>query len=180
MRLQLERAKLEHVKNICELVNLAYRGDSGWTKETDLVGGTRSTVSEIEKYVVDLNTTLLVAIAHNEVVSCICIEMKRNTAYMGLFAVHPQLQGQGVGADILSQAEQYAAATLRAEKYAMIVVSQRVELISYYERRGYFRKGHIENYPTHMNVGIPLNESLTIERLEKNASKNIKQELTNS
>ena len=169
MKLTLQEARKEHIDEICNLVNLAYRGESGWTKETDLVSGDRSSTTEIQDYISNHNTHLLVAIEKGEIVSCICIEENEGSAYIGLFAVHPKMQGYGLGKIILSQAENYASTKLNVRKYVMVVVSQRKELIAYYERRGYSRVGNIQQYPTHLNVGIPLTNTLTIEYLEKNA-----------
>ncbi len=53
----------------------------------------------------------------------------------------------------------------------MVVVSQRTELIAYYERRGYTRTGKTKEYPTHLNVGVPLKSDLTVEYLEKTHNK---------
>jgi len=165
----LEVAKTEQIENICDLVNLAYRGESGWTKETNLVGGDRTNANEIQGYLSNPNAHLLVAVVNGEIVSCVCIEKDGDRAYIGFFAVHPKLQGDGVGKEILHQAESYASTKLNAKKYIMVVVSQRTELIAYYERRGYIRTGDIHEYPTHLNVGVPLEDDLTIEYLEKNA-----------
>jgi len=165
----LEVARAEQIESICNLVNLAYRGENGWTKETDLVGGDRSNANEIQEYISNPNAHLLVAVVNGEIVSCICIEKDGDRAYIGFFAVHPKLQRGGVGKEILCQAESYASTKLNAKKYIVVVVSQRTELIAYYERRGYTRTGNIEEYPTHLNVGVPLESGLTIEYLEKNA-----------
>jgi len=169
LKLVLEFARKDHIEGICGLVNLAYRGETGWTKETDLVGGDRLSTDEVQEYISDQNSHLLVAIENGEIVSCICIEINESSAYIGLFAVHPKLQRTGVGNEILSQAESYASTKLKARKYVMVVVSQRKELIAYYERRGYIRTGNIQKYPTHLNVGVPLKSGLTVEYLEKNA-----------
>lgn len=168
-KLNLELAKEEHIENLCELVNLAYRGEMGWTKETDFVSGDRLTVEEVKKYLLDPDAHLLVAIENNVILSCVCIEKNGGSAYIGLFAVHPRLQGRGIGKEILNQAERYASKKLQSRKYVMVVVSQRTELISYYERRGYVRTGNIQEYPVHLNVGTPLKSDLTIEYLEKTA-----------
>ena len=101
--------------------------------------------------------------------ACIRIETKQEEAHIGLFAVDPQLQGQGIGKMVLAAAEHYAASNLRAKKYVMLVVTQRPELIAYYERRGYSRTGVSEEYPVHLNVGIPKKAGLTIEYLTKAA-----------
>ena len=169
LKLSLEAARNDHIEEICDLVNLAYRGEKGWTKESDLVCGDRSSTNEVQEYMSDPNAHLLVAIKNGEIVSCICIEKNGSSAYIGLFAVHPKLQGKGVGNETLFQAESYASTKLKVRKYVMVVVSQRKELIAYYERRGYTRTGNIQEYPTHLNVGVPLVSGLKIEYLEKKA-----------
>lgn len=167
MKLTLEKATNAHTQAICDLVNLAYRGEIGWTKETALVDGDRATIKEIQALISKPTAHLLVAIDNNDVLSCICVEKDNDNASIGLFAVHPSLQGKGLGKAILSQAENYALKHLKAKKYIMVVVSQRTELISFYERRGYVRRGNIQNYPNHLDVGTPLVDNLTIEYLEK-------------
>ena len=169
LKLVLEDARKNHIEEICNLVNLAYRGEIGWTKETGLVSGNRTSAKEVQKYMEDPNAHFLVAIENGEVISCICIEKKENSAYIGMFAVHPRLQGKGIGKEILSQAEIYAYTKLEAKKFVMAVVSQRNELISFYERSGYIRTGNIQEYPAHLDVGVPLVGGLTIEYLEKNS-----------
>jgi hypothetical protein len=47
MKLVLEKAREQYVREICDLVNMAYRGEEGWTKETDFVGGERANFTEI-------------------------------------------------------------------------------------------------------------------------------------
>ena len=167
MNLKLEEAKKEQVEEICKLVNIAYRGEQGWTKETDLVEGERANEIEILEYITDPSAHLLIAVENEEIVSCICIEKKDIGAYIGLFAVQPKLQGTGLGKEILAQAENYASTELKAKKYIMVVLSQRKELIEYYQRRGYVRIGNKQEYPVHLNVGTPLKNDLTIEYLEK-------------
>ena len=169
MDLILELAKEEQAEEICNLVNLAYRGETGWTKETDLVSGDRSTIDEVRRYMKDDKAHLLVVNEGGVIKACICIEQDNDRAFIGYFAVHPSEQGRGIGKEILALAENYASTKLDLKKYMMLVVSQRRELISYYERQGYVRTGDIQEYPVHLNVGVPKKKGLTIERLEKNA-----------
>jgi hypothetical protein len=49
----------------------------------------------------------------------------------------------------------------------MIVISQREELVSYYERRGYIKIKTNQEYPKNLDVGSPKVGGLTIEHLEK-------------
>ena len=100
--------------------------------------------------------------------SCIYLEKQENSAYIGFFSVHPSLQGKGIGKYILKQAETFALTELGTKKYVMFVVSQRSELIAFYERRGYARTGQIETYPLHLGTPMPKVDGLTIEYLEKN------------
>ena len=111
---------------------------------------------------------LFVVTSNGSIAACIYIEEKDNRAYIGTFAVNPALQNQGVGKRVLALAENYAVNELGSIKLIMVVISQREELISFYERRGYKRTGEISEYPVHLNVGIPIVENLTIEYLEKN------------
>jgi len=169
LNLDLAAAKPEQLEEICKLVNIAYRGDDGWTKETELVSGDRSTVSEIEGYLTDPKAHFLVSIVDDEILCCVCIEDKEDQAYIGLLVVHPKLQGKGVGKVLLSEAEAYARANLQPEKFVMLVVIQRRELIKFYERRGYVRTGEIMEYPIHLNVGTPKVVGLKMEYLVKKA-----------
>lgn len=168
LKLTLQKAKPKHISELCNLVNLAYRGEHGWTKETHLVAGERTTHEEVEGYLSNPNAHLFIALNNNEnVIACICIEVKEDYAYFGFFAVHPSLQGAGVGKQILALAEALATKEWKVKKFAMVVISQRKKLISFYERRGYIKTGDINDYPTHLNVGKPLKSGLTITCLEK-------------
>ncbi|PCH49315.1 MAG: GNAT family N-acetyltransferase, partial [Flavobacteriaceae bacterium] len=127
--MNLNLAEIEQAEEICKLVNIAYRGDIGWTKETDIVEGARTTLLEIKSAIQKRNSHLLVATQGNEIISCVCLEKEGSQVYIGLFSVHPKLQGKGVGKNILLHAEEYAFFDLRATKLIMVVVSQRIELI---------------------------------------------------
>lgn len=167
INLTLEAAYKDQAKDICDLVNLSYRGNEGWTKETDIVEGDRVACADVESLISNPDSHLLITRKGKDLVACVCVEKKESDATIGLFAVHPKLQGKGIGKHILAQVEAYAAKHLRARKFLMVVVSQRQELIRYYERRGYLRTGRIEKYPEHLDVGIPRQGGLTIEYLEK-------------
>ncbi len=169
MNLELIEATEELAGEISDLVNLAYRGENGWTRETNIVSGDRSTVEEVLGYLADPDTYLFIAKYKDRIVSCVCVEKTEGSAYIGYFAVHPSYQNMGLGNEVLSKAESFAKDSLKVDRYVMVVVSQRPELISYYERRGYVKTGKVLQYPLHLNVGVPMDSSLTIEYLEKNA-----------
>lgn len=168
LRFRLEKAKLNQSREICGLINLTYRGAAGWTRETHIIQGNRTSLYEIETAIANPDAHFFVVNQHRGLVACIYVEKQEKSAYIGFFSVHPTLQRKGIGNYILKQAETFALSELGAKKLVMYVVSQRPELIAFYERRGYVRTGQIEAYPLHLGVGIPKVDGLTIEYLEKN------------
>ncbi len=68
---------------------------------------------------------------------------------------------------MLAEAEKYASTVFGSEKFIMVVVSERVELVSFYLRRGYQKTGFVLDYPISAGVGIPKNPEMKIEMLEK-------------
>lgn len=164
---RLIRASADQTNAILALVNQAYRGSIGWTRETDIVAGQRTTPEEIIALLNNPHAHLLVCVEAQQLIACVCIEVQQTHAYLGMLAVQPTLQGRGIGKIILQLAEEYVSETLGINKITMVVVSQRPELIAYYLRRGYFRTGKVEAYPEHLAVGVPKVAGLTIEYLEK-------------
>ncbi len=167
MSIDLIKAKDDDIEEINDLINLSYRGQEGWTKETEIVSGNRSTRHETIDYLNDPNAHLLIVREEEQIISCICVEIKNEGTYIGYFAVHPDHQDRGLGKKVLKRAEEFSKFKLKVSKLIMVVVSQRTELIEYYERRGYKRTGKVIEYPVHLNVGTPTRNDLTIEYLEK-------------
>ncbi|GKT12702.1 MAG: hypothetical protein ISEC1_P1681 [Thiomicrorhabdus sp.] len=126
MKISLELAQSNHAQAICDLVNLAYRGEAGWTRKTDLVAGERCALVEVDKYICNPQSHVLIAFEQQELIACICLELQQDSAYIGLFSVDPRLQGVGIGKRVLSLAEDYAQKVLKADKCSMVVVSQRM------------------------------------------------------
>ena len=165
--IHLVPAIIDHAEAIMELMNLSYRGKEGWTKETDIVAGKRISLEDTKTLIQKDESRMLIASIEGSVVACICLERKGDKVYIGSFAVAPAYQNMGIGKQVLSQAEEIAVNQMGAKELVMVVISQRQELIEYYERRGYRRTGQTEKYPVYLNVGIPIVEGLTIEYLIK-------------
>ena len=53
--LLFEKANANQAQAICDLVNLAYRGEQGWTNESSIIQGNRTTPQEIELALVEPN-----------------------------------------------------------------------------------------------------------------------------
>ena len=169
-KLQLRVATVGDAESIVRIVNSAYRpmdGVKGWTHESDLVRGERTSSGQIEALIA--SSTLIVGTIENEVVACVHVQGKGNEGHIGMLAVQPSLQAGGIGKALLAQAEYYAESVLNTECFVLIVVSEREELIEFYIRRGYTRTGVVLDYPTEAGVGIPLCGVLRLEVLRKNS-----------
>jgi ribosomal protein S18 acetylase RimI-like enzyme len=155
---------------ITKLVNNAYRPEpnkSGWTHESDLVLGDRTNTDQIIEIILKPDSIILVGLCGDLIVGCVHVQKDHHNSYIGMLAVDPTLQGLGTGKKILTYAEKYATDHFHAEKFVMVVVSDRHELISFYERRGYQKTGEVMEYPLSAGVGTPKQLNLKIEVLEK-------------
>ncbi len=161
----LDKARLDQVDDICNLINLSYRGQIGWTRETHIIQGKRTNHSEITAAIVHPRAHFFVVNHSNILIACVYVIEEQGSAYIGFFSVHPSLQAKGLGKHVLKLAEVFALEKLDVRKYVMFVVSQRPELIAFYERRGYRRTGKIGACPA--DLGKPIISGLTVEYLEK-------------
>ncbi|MBD3610163.1 MAG: GNAT family N-acetyltransferase, partial [Gammaproteobacteria bacterium] len=157
-------------EHIITLVNDAYRGASGqlgWTHEAALLGGTRLKPKHISESLQQADKLILVVEGTESILACIQLENKVDHAFLGMFAVAPESQAQGIGSQLLEHAEQYCFKNWNIHHLNMLVVSGRDELVAYYQRRGYQSKGTYAEFPVHLDVGTPLVDNLMIELLEK-------------
>ena len=186
----LRQAKIEDIDALEQLLNLCYRQTEGWTNEADLVGGIRITKDELARTIANPTHYLFVypktstgerdGEETGELLGCIGVDMQVNAAakkaYIGMFAVHPELQGRGVGHQILQAAETFAQRHLQSDGQAtdknparltMSILSHRPELLSYYQRRGYQLNGNKMPFPNDGNNGEPKRQDLELLELEK-------------
>jgi ribosomal protein S18 acetylase RimI-like enzyme len=164
---------------IANLVNMAYRPESaasGWTHEYDLVSGSRTNADQILEIISKPDSVILLGIKGSEIVACIHIEKDGSNGCIGMFAVNPAVQGAGIGKQMLAYAEGVATENFSSDKFIMVVVSSRSELISFYQRRGYHKTGSIMDYPLSAGAGIPKQSGLKIEILEKRSDITIKRD----
>jgi ribosomal protein S18 acetylase RimI-like enzyme len=142
-------ATLADVPALNVLINSAYRGDSsrrGWTTEADLLGGIRTSEETLRDTLSKPNSTMLLYTADEQVVGCVYLEKKDVKLYLGMLTVAPDAQAGGIGRQLLTHAEGYAR-THGCQAIMMTVISQRHELIAWYERRGYQRTGETQPFP---------------------------------
>lgn len=155
---------------IVQLVNSAYRpksGAHGWTHEADLIAGARTSANQIAELLSKLDSVILLGLIRSESAACVHIERIGGDSYIGMLAVTPSHQDSGIGKELLAHAEHYARTMFRTDRFVMMVVSSRSELISFYQRRGYQRTGSVMPYPLSARAGTPIEAGLKIEILEK-------------
>jgi len=160
------------VAAIVQLVESAYRGEAsrtGWTTEADLLDGQRTDAEAVAGMLSDPVGTLLLAEEAGQLVGCCRLERRPGgEAYFGMFSVQPRRQGEGVGHQLLAEAERMARADWAATAMVMTVIAQRAELIAWYERRGYRRTGETEAFPYgNERYGVPRRPDLVFEVLAK-------------
>jgi ribosomal protein S18 acetylase RimI-like enzyme len=139
---------------LAALVNSAYRGDSsraGWTTEADLLGGQRVDVEGLQALIargaVDGGAVVLVHEDAAGIAACVELEPRGRGCYLGMLTVRPMAQAGGLGRRLLAAAERYAVGHFGTREMRMNVISQRTELLAWYERRGYQRTGERLPFP---------------------------------
>lgn len=133
------------------VIERAYRGEAaraGWTHEGDLLEGARTDIATLEAIVADSNARLLIALNDDLPLGCVQVTNRGDgLCYLGLLCVEPLLQAGGLGKRLLEAAENLARDTFSASAMEMTVIDSRVELITYYERRGYARTSERRDFP---------------------------------
>lgn len=186
----LRQATTDDISALETLLNRCYRQAEGWTNEADLVAGIRTTQTELASVIDNPKHYVFVypktetgereGAETGELLGSIAVELKTqsdksNDGYIGMFAVHPDLQGAGVGNVILQAAESFATRHLlnnkslvtQPSRLTMSILSHRPELLAYYQRRGYQLTGHSEPFPIDGNNGDPKRADLELLELEK-------------
>ena len=162
---------------ITKLVNQAYRPVpdlAGWTHESNLVSGSRVSADQVADMLSKPDSIILVGFKDSVIIACVHVEKVESNCHIGMLAVAPNRQGAGDGKQMLAYAENYANEFFGAEKFVMVVVSLRSELIAFYLRRGYQKTGLVMDYPLSAGAGAPKYANLKVEVLEKHLNVAVK------
>ena len=173
----LRPALINDVPALEALINRCYLFEEGWTSESELVGGIRTNQNEMRSVIEDDNQHFFVYSQINsehdnketgELLGCINIGMEEDGAYIGFFAVNPELQGSGVGNAMLEQAEILAKGylteqslmqqkdqnkTIDLKPIKMLVLKGRDKMLAYYQRRGYICTGNTQSFSNNDSKG---------------------------
>ena len=170
LTLAISKAEKNDADQITALVNSAYRGvasKQGWTTEADLLLGRRTDTKEILRLISTDDSMFLLCKADAELVGSVHLQKQADQVCLGMLAVKPLLQRKHIGKLLLLEAEQAAQETWAVSKAVMSVISCRIELIDFYQRRGYQRTGVSMSFPVNPELWIPKVADLRLEILEK-------------
>ena len=169
--LLLRDATAADVDALVTLVTSAYRGDvskQGWTTEADMLDGQRIDRDVLLHDIQRPRSRVVVAERGSVLLACAHVAEDNGAGYFGMFSVRPDLQGAGLGKQLLAEAERIVRDDWQLPAMHMTVIDIRDELIAFYERRGYRRTGIYKPFPYgDPRYGIPKRDDLRFEVLEK-------------
>ncbi|MEY9845985.1 GNAT superfamily N-acetyltransferase [Streptacidiphilus sp. BW17] len=159
------------VPSLVALIESAYRGESsraGWTTEADLLEGQRTDPEGVMAVLQGQDSRMVVVESDGTLLACCQLENRRGHAYFGMFAVRPELQGGGLGKQLLAEAERLAGGEWGAKEMHLTVITARADLTAWYVRRGYTRTGQTSAFPYgDERFGLPTRNDLEFELLVK-------------
>jgi ribosomal protein S18 acetylase RimI-like enzyme len=144
------------VAAVAALTELAYRGPAaatGWTNETGLLTGPRTSEGQVAELIGDEGSRFVLAHLDGRLVGSALIQRAGDTAHFGMFSVDPAVQGRGVGKSLLAACESTARELWASGAMTLTVISVREDTIAWYERRGYRRTGRHLPFPFHEHSG---------------------------
>jgi len=170
MDLHFRNAVAADIPAIVALVESAYRGEvsrAGWTTEADFLDGQRIDDEGVAADIGKTGSVIVLAEQNGQLLACCHLENTGEVCYFGMFSVAPHLQGDGIGKQLMQEAERVALAW-QCTAMEMTVIDIRDELIAFYERRGYARTGIKKPFPYgDARFGLPLRDDLRFEVLRK-------------
>jgi len=166
----IQPATPQDILQLLPLVNSAFRGESskkGWTHEANLIAGTARTDAETlrENLLAPDSTMLKYCDDADNIKGCVHLQKKERGLYLGMLTVSPELQGGGVGKQLLAAAEEVAR-QYHCPGIYMTVLSVRHELVAWYERHGYHQTGERQAFEVDAKFGNPV-QPLELVILEK-------------
>ncbi|MER7444523.1 GNAT family N-acetyltransferase [Micromonospora avicenniae] len=137
-------------------------------RKADLLGGQRVDAEMVAAAVTSPNGTVLVTEDGTGIVACCQLERHDDHTCFGMFAVAPPRQRDRPGRQSLAEAERFAREQWHVGEMRMTVITQRADLIAWYERRGYTRTGELTSFPYgDKRFGVPRRPDPAFETLTR-------------
>ena len=180
MPLTLRPAIPAELPTIATLMNRAFRSTgiepgqaASWNSEATILTGNRTTAEALAQELASKpHANLLVA--GDPIHASVWLEPLTPTlCYLGSLTVDPTLQNAGLGRQLLTAAEEIAAAH-GAHTVQITVINFRETLIAWYQRRGYVLTGETRPFPYgDTRFGTPLRPDLNFLVLERSLPSDI-------
>ena len=162
------------IEALADLVNGAYRGDTGrtgWTHEADMLEGPRTSAQALRHDLAAQPQAMILILRDapgTEALGLVWLEPSgQSTWYLGMLTVRPTLQDRKLGRTLLAMAESFAAER-GARRIEITVVSIRRSLVDWYKRRGYQPTGEVQPFPyADQRFGAPLRDDLEFHVMAK-------------
>ena len=109
----LRYATLKDIPALVTLVTSAYRGDTsraGWTTEADLLDGERIAPDVLRVDLERPRSLVVVLERAHTLLACAHVAEEDGAGYFGMFSVKPDLQGGGIGKQVLAECERIVSA----------------------------------------------------------------------
>jgi len=153
---------------IARMVNAAYRGASGWTREGHILRGSRTNESAVVEMMRAPDSLLLLCHMGDALAGCAHLSRASATeVYFGMLAVDPAFQADGLGKTLMAEVETRARATWGADALLISVVNKRPELIAYYVRHGYVPTGETRPFPFEDGLSTALVDGIELAMFRK-------------
>ncbi|MDQ2789438.1 MAG: GNAT family N-acetyltransferase [Actinomycetota bacterium] len=168
--IRFRRATRADIESIVSLTDAAYRGEGlgGWTTEAHLVGVRRTAAEAVAEVLAAPESTIILVEIGSDLVGCVGLTKHVTCAVLGMLAVRPELQNQGIGRAIIREAERISLDELAAKEIRMHVLHMRNDIIAWYDRRGYQPNGERAPFPYgDERVGVPIHDDLEFVVLVK-------------
>ncbi|UYZ60817.1 GNAT family N-acetyltransferase [Hymenobacter latericus] len=157
------------VPALVQLINSAYRSEpaqAGWTGEGHLLSGPRTDDAALHELLQTPAATILTYHdAAHQLRGCVFVQPQQGTLYLGLLAVQPHAQAQGIGKQLLRAAEAHARQHA-CRSITITVLSARPELMAWYERHGFRASGETQPFPADARFGVPAQPLTLVEMLK--------------
>lgn len=162
------QARINDAAAIADMVNRAYRpaGEGGWTHEARLVAGQRTSEEQVLELIASGSEILLMH-SGGRIISCVNVRHSQGACELGMLATDPSFQEGGIGKKMLANAEAFACTKYPVRLFTISVLSSRIELLAFYERRGYVQTGESAPYPVDAGIGTPRELNVRVLFLKK-------------
>jgi predicted N-acetyltransferase YhbS len=128
----IRQAAAEDIPALTRVINAAF------AVERPFIEGDRVDHQATSEYMA--KGTFLIAEDAVETAGCVFCEVRERRGYLGLLAVYPERQGNGMGRKLMQAAEEYFRGA-GCNAVDLRVVSAREELPAFYKRFGYEIRG---------------------------------------